>query len=188
MANGCWLVQAAAETLWTIADEKAREREAEREAARLLREKEKQQRTENHKARVLKRHRGLDGVDAEISLNLEDLQEDAAFADLKNRAESAENATKPQVGGGDDSDESDEGSEDDDDEEGGEEEEDEGSAEANSELVKAREKLAELAQMRAAKAAAAEEEQAKQAAAERIRAELVKESEPELDDATKASR
>eukprot|EP01045_Picozoa_sp_COSAG04_P016017 COSAG04_NODE_1307_length_7295_cov_1.983185_2_plen_189_part_00 len=188
MANGCWSLQAAAETLWTIADEKAREREAEREAARLLREKEKQQRTENHKARVLKRHRGLDGVDAEISLNLEDLQEDAAFADLKNRAESAENATKPQVGGGDDSDESDEGSEDDDDEEGGEEEEEEeGSAEANSELVKAREKLAELAQMRAAKAAAAEE-QAKQAAAERIRAELVKESEPELDDATKASR
>ena len=181
------MLQAAAETLWTIADEKAREREAEREAARLLREKEKQQRTENHKARVLKRHRGLDGVDAEISLNLEDLQEDAAFGDLKNRAENAENATKPQVGGGDDSDESDEGSEDDDDEEGGEEE-DEGSAEANSELVKAREKLAELAQMRAAKAAAAEEEQAKQAAAERIRAELVKESEPELDDATKASR
>ena len=179
---GAAWVQAAAETLWTIADEKAREREAEREAARLLREKEKQQRTENYKARVLKRHRGLDGVDAEISLNLEDLQEDAAFADLKNRAENAENATKPRVGDGGDSDESDEGSEDDDDDEGGEEEE--GSAEANSELVKAREKLAELAQMRAAK----EEEQAKQAAAERIRAELVKESEPELDDATKASR
>ena len=171
-------MQAAAETLWTIADEKAREREAEREAARLLREKEKQQRTENYKARVLKRHRGLDGVDAEISLNLEDLQEDAAFADLKNRAESAENATRPQVR---DSDDSDEGSDDDDDEQ---EEEEEGSAEANSELVKAREKLAELAQMRAAK----EEEQAKQAAAERIRAELAKESEPELDDATKASR
>ena len=178
---GAAWVQAAAETLWTIADEKAREREAEREAARLLREKEKQQRTENYKARVLKRHRGLDGVDAEISLNLEDLQEDAAFADLKNRAESAENATKPRVGDGGDSDES-EGSDDDDDDEG--EEEEEGSAEANSELVKAQEKLAELAQMRAAK----EEEQAKQAAAERIRAELAKESEPELDDATKASR
>jgi hypothetical protein len=64
---------AAAKTLWGVADEKAREREAvvNQKLAEQAEKKKAEQNTYN--VRMLKRHRGVDGVDTEISLNLEDL-------------------------------------------------------------------------------------------------------------------
>lgn len=70
----------AAQTLWSVADEKAREREALR--AKLLSEKEEKKKVQQqtYNVRMLKKHRGIDGVNVDISLTLDDLAS-AAISD-----------------------------------------------------------------------------------------------------------
>ena len=71
----------AAQTLWSVTEEKAREREAVRDAAFLQQEENKKAQQHTHKVRVLKKHRGIDGVKVDMSLTLDDLATAAASDD-----------------------------------------------------------------------------------------------------------
>lgn len=64
---------AAAQMLWNVADEKAREREAERAKLILKQEENKKVQQKTHKVRVLKKHRGIDGANMDRSLTIDDL-------------------------------------------------------------------------------------------------------------------
>ena len=69
---------AAAQTLWSVADEKAREREAVRTNLLLQQEEKKKKEQRTYKVRVLKKHRGIDGVNTDMSLKLDELAPEPA--------------------------------------------------------------------------------------------------------------
>ena len=69
---------AAAQTLWNVADEKAREREAVRDDLLLQKEEEKKKEQNTYNVRMLKKHRGIDGVNVDMSLTLDDLAPEPA--------------------------------------------------------------------------------------------------------------
>ena len=81
----------AAQTLWSVAEEKAREREAVRDAAFLQQEEKKKAQQNTPKVRVLKKHRGIDGVEVDMSLTLDDLAPAAASDDAAGQSTTRQN-------------------------------------------------------------------------------------------------
>ncbi len=77
----------AAQTLWNAADEKAREREAVVAKLLLQQEKKKQEELHTYKVRVLKKHRGIDGINTDTSLTLNELAPEPASDDVQSAQE-----------------------------------------------------------------------------------------------------